>query len=48
MRRQMGRLATRVLELEDENSKRVARETGLWIIMSSMTAFIAYLIFRRK
>lgn len=43
----MGRLATRVLELEDENNRRVARETGLWAAFASSMALLAFLLFKR-
>ncbi|KAI6191884.1 Mitochondrial fission factor [Aphelenchoides bicaudatus] len=47
VRRAMGRLATRVLELEDENNRRQTREYGLWAIFTGSLAFLAFIIFKK-
>lgn len=47
VRRQMGRLATRVLELEDENARRTNREYGLWAFFTGGLAVLTFLLFKR-
>ncbi|KAI6195559.1 Mitochondrial fission factor [Aphelenchoides fujianensis] len=47
VRRQLGRLATRVLELEDENQRRSTREYGLWAVLAGSVALLAFLFGKR-
>ncbi|KAI6173692.1 Mitochondrial fission factor [Aphelenchoides besseyi] len=47
VRRQLGRLATRVLELEDENQRRSTREYGLWSFLAGGVILLAFLFGRR-
>lgn len=42
VRRQLGRLATRVLELEDDSHRRATREYGLWTLLVGSLACLAY------
>ncbi|CAD5234406.1 unnamed protein product [Bursaphelenchus xylophilus] len=44
VRRHLGRLATRVLELEDENQRRAIREYGLWTFVTGGFIILAFLI----
>ncbi|CAD5229390.1 unnamed protein product [Bursaphelenchus okinawaensis] len=47
VRRHLGRLATRVLELEDENQRRTVREYGLWSFVTAGFIILAFMI-RKK
>uniref|UniRef100_A0AC35FU02 Mitochondrial fission factor n=1 Tax=Panagrolaimus sp. PS1159 TaxID=55785 RepID=A0AC35FU02_9BILA len=48
MRKQLGRLSTRVMQLEDESTSRNTRETALWITLLVAMTTAAFGIFRRK
>uniref|UniRef100_A0A7E4ZTM9 Mitochondrial fission factor n=1 Tax=Panagrellus redivivus TaxID=6233 RepID=A0A7E4ZTM9_PANRE len=48
MRRQLGRLSTRVMQLEDENGRRNTRETSLWITLIGSIAVIVTLLTRKN
>ncbi|VDK67439.1 unnamed protein product [Onchocerca ochengi] len=48
MRRQLGRLSTRLYQLEDEFERRKTKESLLWTYMFSITGLIIYLFFKKK
>uniref|UniRef100_A0AC34FZZ9 Mitochondrial fission factor n=1 Tax=Panagrolaimus sp. ES5 TaxID=591445 RepID=A0AC34FZZ9_9BILA len=48
MRKQLGRLSTRVMQLEDDRTSRNTRETALWITLLATITTIAFGMFRRK
>ncbi|VDK17514.1 unnamed protein product [Anisakis simplex] len=47
MRRQMGRISTRLLQLEDENERRKSRESLIWLSLITTAGLILTMIFQR-
>lgn len=48
MRRQLGRLSTRLYQLEDDFERRKTKESLLWTYMFSITGLFLYLFFKKK
>ncbi|VDN07694.1 unnamed protein product [Thelazia callipaeda] len=48
MKRQLGRLATRLIQLEDNFERRKAKESFLWTYVFSVTGLLLYLLFKKK
>uniref|UniRef100_A0A1I7YGY7 Mitochondrial fission factor n=1 Tax=Steinernema glaseri TaxID=37863 RepID=A0A1I7YGY7_9BILA len=49
MRRQLGRLSTRVYQLEDENERRKNREYGFFVsVLLAVGAFVGTLVFKKR
>uniref|UniRef100_A0A0R3RU42 Mitochondrial fission factor n=1 Tax=Elaeophora elaphi TaxID=1147741 RepID=A0A0R3RU42_9BILA len=48
MRRQLGRLSTRLYQLEDDFERRKTKESFLWTYMFSITGLLLYLFFKKK
>ncbi|KHN75265.1 hypothetical protein Tcan_18560 [Toxocara canis] len=47
MRRQLGRLSTRLYQLEDENERRKSRESLLWLSLLTTAGLLFTLLFKR-
>ncbi|KAK6111957.1 Mitochondrial and peroxisomal fission factor Mff family protein [Brugia pahangi] len=48
MRRQLGRLSTRLYQLEDDFERRKTKESLLWTYVFSITGLFLYLFFKKK
>uniref|UniRef100_A0A1I7VNG0 Mitochondrial fission factor n=1 Tax=Loa loa TaxID=7209 RepID=A0A1I7VNG0_LOALO len=48
MRRQLGRLSTRLYQLEDDFERRRTKESFLWTYVFSITGLFLYLFFKKK
>ncbi|KAL3989865.1 Mitochondrial and peroxisomal fission factor Mff family protein [Acanthocheilonema viteae] len=48
MRRQLGRLSTRLYQLEDDFERRKTKESLLWTCVLSITGLFLYLFFKKK
>lgn len=48
MRRQLGRLSTKIIELEEESERRQNRELGIWTLLSGTIGVVLFLLFRFK
>lgn len=48
MRRRLGKISTRLIELEEENAKRQTREIGIWTILAGALVALASLFINRK
>ncbi|VDK79823.1 unnamed protein product [Litomosoides sigmodontis] len=48
MRRQLGRMSTRLYQLEDDFERRRTKESLLWTYMFSITGLFLYLFFKKK
>lgn len=47
MRKQLGRLSTRLYQLEDENERRKTRESFLWLSLVTTAGLLFAILFKR-
>ncbi|VDK36556.1 unnamed protein product [Gongylonema pulchrum] len=48
MRRQLGRLSTRLYQLEDEFERRKTKDSLLWAYAFTVTGLFLYLFFKKR
>lgn len=47
MKRQIGRLTIKIMELEEEKDRRNLREYGIWTLLSGTIAAVLVLLFKK-